>query len=124
MRRLARRPSNAPELMPPERLIAQRAPMVDPAQLFQSVTVRPDPDAETRAQVAREGFKNPAALFGEQSLAKPGQPLPSPQQLDLLPGLPLPQTLLQPLPEPDDSPTGAPQPGGEREPAAQEEPHA
>ncbi|HEY9842626.1 MAG TPA: hypothetical protein V6D23_19335 [Candidatus Obscuribacterales bacterium] len=99
MRRLSRRPSNAPELMTPEQLCSQRAPMLDPAELFKGVTVRPA-EAQTREQVAQEGMKTPESLFGEQRLALPGAALTSPQELDLLPGQPLPEIWLEPLPEP------------------------
>ncbi|MBF2053032.1 MAG: hypothetical protein IGS03_06150 [Candidatus Sericytochromatia bacterium] len=98
MRRLAKRPQNAPELLPPEALAAQRVPMVDPRQLFQGVTIRASQDAQTRQQIAREGFKSPEALFGEQRLATPGQNLASPQALDMLPGQPQPEIQLAPLP--------------------------
>lgn len=98
MRRLAKRPQNAPELLPPEALAKQRAPMVDPKQLFQGVTLRASQEAQTRQQIAREGFKSPEALFGEQRLAEPGQQLTSPQALDMLPGQPLPEIQLAPLP--------------------------
>lgn len=101
LRRLARRPSNAPELMSPERLRDQRAPISDPAQLFQGVTVRPSQESQTREQVAREGMKTPDSLFGSAKIAETGAPLASPQELDLLPGQPLPEIWLQPLPEPD-----------------------
>lgn len=102
LRRLARRPSNSPELMSPERLRDQRAPISDPAQLFQGVTVRPSQESLTREQVAREGMKTPDSLFGSAKLAETGLPLASPQELDLLPGQPLPEIWLQPLPEPED----------------------
>lgn len=100
LRRLGRRPSNAPELMSPERLREQRAPMVDPSQLFQGVTIRPSQELTTRQQVASEGMKTPASLFGGARLADSGVELSSPQQLDLLPGQPPPDIWLQPLPEP------------------------
>ncbi len=100
LRRLGRRPSNAPELMSPERLREQRAPMVDPSQLFQGVTIRPSQELTTRQQVASEGMKTPASLFGGARLADSGVELSSPQQLDLLPGQPQPDIWLQPLPEP------------------------
>jgi hypothetical protein len=98
MRRLAKRPQNAPELLPPEALAKQRAPMVDPKQLFQGVTIRASQEAQTRQQIAREGFKSPEALFGEQRLAEPGQGLASPQALDMLPGQPPADIQLAPLP--------------------------
>lgn len=98
MRRL-KRPSNAPELMSPEQLQAQRAPMTDPGQLFHKVTIRPSQESQTRSQVAREGMKTPEQLFGEQRIAQPGAALSSPQELDLLPGQVLPEIQLKPLPE-------------------------
>lgn len=100
LRRLGRRPSNAPELMSPERLREQRAPMVDPSQLFQGVTIRPSQELTTRQQVASEGMKTPGSLFGGARLADSGVELSSPQQLDLLPGQPPPEIWLKPLPEP------------------------
>lgn len=99
MRRLARRSSNAPELMSPEKLRAQRAPFVEPGELFKSVTVRPAPEQDRR-QIAAQGMKNPENLFGDQRLAQPGTQLTSPQELDLLPGQPFPDIRLEPLPEP------------------------
>ncbi|MGV3526831.1 MAG: hypothetical protein ACO1RX_21615 [Candidatus Sericytochromatia bacterium] len=100
MRRLARTPERMPELLSPEQLVLQRAPMVDPAALFKGVTLRASESAAVREAVAREGMKNPGSLFGEQQLAEPGQDLASPQALDLLPGLPRPPIVLAPLPAP------------------------
>ena len=102
MRRLERRQTNAPEWITPEQLVSQRAPFVDPDRLFAKVTVRPDQTQATREQVATEGMKTPNHLFGEQAMALPGLLLNSPQQLDLLPGLPLPEIILKPLPEDDE----------------------
>lgn len=93
MRRLSRTPERMPELMSPEQLQQQRAPMVDPAALFKGVVLRA---AESAA--GRDGMKNPASLFGDQQIAEPGQSLASPQSLDLLPGLPRPPIVLEPLP--------------------------
>lgn len=101
MRRLARRSSNAPELMSPESLRAQRAPIVEPGNLFKGVTIRPSLEERTREQVAQQGMKTPENLFGDQRMALPGAPLVSPQELDLLPGQPLPEIMLRPLPEPE-----------------------
>lgn len=98
MRRLAKRPQNAPELLPPEALAKQRAPMVDPTQLFQGVTLRASQETQTRQKIAQEGFKSPEVLFGEQRLADRGQILSSPQSLDILPGQPMPPIQLVPLP--------------------------
>lgn len=109
MRRLARRSSNAPELMSPESLRAQRAPIVEPGHLFKGVTIRPSLEERTREQVAQQGMKTPENLFGDQRMALPGAPLVSPQELDLLPGQPLPEMILQPLPEPaEQQAAGAP----------------
>lgn len=99
MRRLERRQTNAPEWMTPEQLRSQRAPFVDPGQLFARVQIRPDQTQATREQIASEGMKTPNHLFGEQAMALPGALLQSPQHLDLLPGLPLPEIVLEPLPE-------------------------
>lgn len=97
-----------PELLSPEQLVLQRAPMVDPAALFKGVTLRAAESASVREAVAREGMKNPASLFGDQQLAEPGQPLASPQALDLLPGLPRPPIVLAPLPPPTEEAVDTP----------------
>lgn len=117
MRRLPRRQSNASELMAPEQLLAQRAPFTDPAELFKGVTIRPA-ETRTREQVADEGMKSPENLFGEQRLALPGAPLISPQELDLLPGQPLPEIVLEPLPDPLPDPQEASAGAAEAESAA------
>jgi len=98
MRRLSKRPQNAPELMSPAELQAQKPQMLDPKQLFQGVTVRPSQIGQTRELIAQEGIKDPSRLFGDQCLAAPGQALSSPHALDILPGQPLPEINLVPLP--------------------------
>lgn len=103
LKRLSQKPreSNAPELMSPEELLQQRAPMLDPEVLFRGVSVRPSLDAQTRQQIAEEGMKTPDMLFGDRKMALPGHHLASPQELDILPGQALPEIILQPLPQSD-----------------------
>jgi len=86
--------------MSPEDLLSQPAPMLDPEELFRGVSVRPSLEQQTRDQIAQEGMKTPDNLFGGRQLAKPGQQLASPQELDFLPGQVLPEIILDPLPEP------------------------
>lgn len=78
--------------MPPEVLQQQQVPMVDPETLFRGVTIRPSSPLPTPEQM-----KTPDSLFGDQRLAEPGHSLKSPQELDLLPGQPLPEIQLEPL---------------------------
>lgn len=85
--------------MSPEELLNQRAPMLDPEELFRGVSIRASSDQKTRDQIAQEGMKTPDKLFGERQLAKPGQALASPQELDMLPGQALPDIILEPLPQ-------------------------
>lgn len=92
LRRLTPREQNAPELMPPEMLQKQTAPIVDPEALFRGVAIRPGQPLPTPDQM-----KTPAHLFGEQQIAEPGHVLKSPHELDLLPGQPLPEIHLEPL---------------------------
>lgn len=102
MKRLPPRRRNAPELISPDELLQTKAPLIEPADLFKSVTARPSYVEETRQEVIQQGMRQPGELFGPLQIATPGQSLRSPQALDLLPGLPLKNLLLEPLPKPED----------------------
>lgn len=101
MKRLPPRRRNAPDLMSPEELKQSKAPLVEPAALFKSVTARPSNNDQTRQEVSQQGMRQPGQLFGPLQMAAPGLSLSSPQELDLLPGLPLSNLVFEPLPAPE-----------------------